>query len=137
MAGPYQAPLTRVISTQVGAVGTAGNDLTTVLGVCAEDEVVSSITYIPTSTITGANTNSRTLAVVNKGNAAAGNTSVASTAYVSGVNATGLQENALTLSGTPANLNTSSGDVLVLTSTHVGSGITDPGGLVRVTLNRR
>jgi hypothetical protein len=57
--------------------------------------------------------------------------------FGNGTNATGFTKTVIPLSGTPANLNVSSGDVLAFTSTHVGTGITDPGGIVRVTLGRR
>jgi hypothetical protein len=136
MAVTDYAPLTRVIDTQLPAVATVGNDATTVIGIAREAGVVSGVSYVTATAITGANTNSRTIAVVNKGAAGSGSTSVASTAYVTGVNTTALAENALTLSGTAANLVVAVGDVLVATSTHVGTGIADPGGLVRVSITR-
>lgn len=137
MANPDEAPYTRILETQVAPVATAGNDLTTVIGVVREDEVVTAVTYIPASTITGANTNTRVVAVVDKAADASGSTSIASLQFNSGVNATGLVEKAITLSGTAANLNVSASDVLVFTSTHVGTGIADPGGVIRVALGRR
>jgi hypothetical protein len=71
-----------------------------------------------------------------QGPGGAGTTSVASLALTSGVNAPAADEKALTLSGTPANLVVASGDVLEFDSTHVGTGIADPGGLVQVTFSR-
>src|SRR5271166_5798726 len=104
MTAPQAAPLTRLVEAVVPAVA-GGADLTSPIGVVREDEVVTAVTYIPVSTITGANTNTRSVAVVDKGNAGAGTTTVASIQYNSGVNATADVENAVTLSGTPANLN--------------------------------
>jgi hypothetical protein len=43
-------------------------------------------------------------------------------------------ETVITLSGTAANLVLAAGDTVIWNSTHVGTGITDPGGLVSVTL---
>jgi len=74
---------------------------------------------------------------VNKGSTGAGNTVVATIQYNSGVNATAADENTVTLSGTPANLNLTAGDILQWQSTAVGTGIADPGGLVCVTVSAR
>jgi hypothetical protein len=52
------------------------------------------------------------------------------------VNAAADDEKAITLSGTAANLVLAQGDTVIWNSTHVGTGITDPGGLVAVTLSR-
>jgi hypothetical protein len=47
-----------------------------------------------------------------------------------------MDETAIPLSGTPANLVVAAGDELQWQSTHVGTGIADPGGRVEVTFNR-
>lgn len=137
MANPDEAPLQRVVSGQAVVVGTAGNDGNTVLVVVPEDGTVSAVTYTTPTAITGADTNSRTVSLINKGAAGSGSTSVASLALTSGVNTTAFVPKTIPVSGTPANLNVSAGDVLVFNSLHVGTGIADPGGLVRVTIGRR
>lgn len=137
MANPNAVPFTRYITIPAGAVGTAGNDLNTVAGVVAEDATVTAVTYITPSAVTGADTNSRTVSVINKGAAGSGSTSVASLALTNGVNTTAFVPKTITLSATAANLDVSAGDVLVFNSLHVGTGITDPGGLLRITLVRR
>ena len=131
-----QAPLQRVVEQDVPAVGTAGNDATQIIGQAPFDGTVTLVEFVPASAITGANTNTRVVAVVNKGAAGSGSTSVASLQFDSGVNASANNEKTVTLSGTPANLVVAQGDTLLWTSTHVGTGITDPGGIVRVTLSR-
>lgn len=136
MSNSDAAPFTRILESSVIATS-AGSDASFIIGVALEDEVVTAVSYIPVTTITGADTNSRTVAVVNKGAAGSGSTSVASLALTSGVNATAFDEKAVTLSGTAANLNVTAGDVLAFTSTHVGTGLADPGGKVRITLARR
>lgn len=131
-----QSPLVRVVEQDVPAVGTAGNDASTIVCQAPFDGTVTAVQLVPLSAITGADTNSRTVALTNKGQAGSGSTSMASLALTNGVNAAADDEKAVTLSGTPANLAVAAGDTLLWTSTHVGTGITDPGGLVRVTFSR-
>ncbi|MFJ6579249.1 hypothetical protein ACIQMY_25220 [Streptomyces sp. NPDC091368] len=131
------APYVRVIEADVPAVGTAGNDEDTIVCQAPFDATVTLVEYVPEAGITGAATNNRTFSLVNKGQAGSGATSVASLAFDSGsVTATANNEKAITLSGTPANLVLAAGDTLLWRSIHIGTGITDPGGLVRVTLSR-
>lgn len=130
------APYVRVIEADVPAVSTAGNDDDTVIAQAPFACTVTAVQYVPEAAITGADTNSRTVSLVNKGAAGSGTTSVASLALTSGVNAAANDEKTITLSATAANLVLAAGDTLQWRSIHVGSGITDPGGLVRVTLSR-
>lgn len=132
------APLVRVIDANVPAVSTAGNDDDTIVGQAPFNCTVTAVEYVPEAGITGAATNHRTFSLVNKGAAGSGSTTVASLAFDSGsVTATANNERAITLSGTAANLDLTAGDTLLWRSVHIGTGITDPGGLVRVTVARR
>jgi hypothetical protein len=130
------APYVRVIEADVPAVSTAGNDDDSVIAQAPFDCTVTSVEYVPEAAITGADTNSRTVSLVNKGAAGSGSTTVASLALTSGVNATANNEKTITLSGTAANLVLAAGDTLQWRSIHVGTGIADPGGLVRITVSR-
>lgn len=130
------APYVRVIEADVPAVSTAGNDDDTVVAQAPFDCTVTAVQYVPEAAITGADTNSRTVSLVNKGAAGSGTTTVASLALTSGVNASANDEKAITLSGTAANLVLAAGDTLQWRSIHVGTGITDPGGLIRITVSR-
>jgi hypothetical protein len=134
------APLVKTISSPVGPVATAGNSLATdvaeVPGNAGETWTVTSVSYTPTADITGAATNNRTVQVVNAGTDGNGTTVVASLQFVSGTNASDDDETALTLSGTPANLVLSPGQILRWESNAVGTGITDPGGLAQVVIDR-
>lgn len=112
----------------------AGSDLSTEALVAERDGVVQKVTYSPLAAVTGAATNNRTVALVNKGQDGTGTTVVATLTFDAGNNAAASDEKAVPLSGTPANLNVASGDVLQWQSTHNGTGIADPGGLVTVTL---
>jgi hypothetical protein len=133
---PDKAPLTRTLTADTPPVATAGNDASEAVGPAPYAGVVSSVTYTPSASITGANTNSRTLKLVNKGSAGSGTNVVAELALVSGVNPAAFVQKALTLSGTASKLEVAEGDVLVFVSEHVGTGITDPGGEVQVKLER-
>jgi hypothetical protein len=130
------APYVQVIERNVPAVSTAGNDDDTVLGQAPFACTVTSVQYVPEAAITGADTNSRTVSLVNKGQAGSGSTTVATLALTNGVNAAANDEKTITLSGTAANLALAAGDTLQWRSIHVGTGITDPGGVVRVTISR-
>ncbi|MFF0277453.1 hypothetical protein [Streptomyces sp. NPDC004330] len=131
------APLIRTVEADVPAVSTAGNDDDTIVCQAPFDCTVTAVEYVPEAGITGAATNHRTFSLVNKGQAGSGTTTVASLAFDSGsVTATANNERAIALSGTAANLKLAAGDTLLWRSVHIGTGITDPGGLVRVTISR-
>jgi hypothetical protein len=127
---------TKKMRLYVPATG-AGADLAWPIGTVEEDCTISGVSYIPAAAITGADTNTRTLSVQNKGAAGSGTTSVASLALASGVSAAAFDEKAVTLSATAANLDCTSGDVLAFLSTHAASGLADPGGVVEVTYSPR
>lgn len=133
MTAPFGGGRTR----SVAPVATAGNSLNSTVLVVPSDGTVTAVTYTPPTAITGANTNTRSVSLVNKGQNGAGNTVVATLQFNSGTDAAASVPRTVTLSGTPANLNVSSGDVLQWQSTAVGTGITDPGGLVTVGLSAK
>lgn len=131
-----KAPLVGTMEVDTDAVAAAA-DASRVVGKAPYAGTVTAVTYTPNAQLTGADTDSRTLAVVNKGADGNGTTSVASKAFTSGVNANDFDETAITLSGTAANLEVAEGDILAFTSTHVGStGLADPGGKVRISISR-
>jgi hypothetical protein len=129
------APFGKVMQNPVAPEATVGNSRNTNLVRVDSAGTVTSVTYAPVTAITGANTNTRSVSLVNKGQSGAGNTIVATIQYNSGVNAAASDENTVTLSGTPANLTVAAGDILQWQSTAVGTGIADPGGLVCVTIS--
>jgi hypothetical protein len=63
---------------------TAGSNLNSNVFRCPSDATVSAVTYAPVTAITGANTNTRSVSLVNKGQAGAGTTVVATIQYNSG-----------------------------------------------------
>lgn len=133
MTSPFGGGHTR----GVAPVATAGNSLNTTVLVVPRDGTVTSVTYTPPSAVTGANTNTRSVNLVNKGQAGAGNVVIATLQFNSGVDAAASVPRTITLSGTPGNLTVTAGDVLQWQSTAVGTGITDPGGLVTVGMSAK
>lgn len=130
------APLTKKIEANVANVA-AGSDLSTIVGEAPFAGVVSGVTYTPKADLTGADTDSRTVSLVNKGTNGNGSTVVATLAFVAGVNASDFDEKTITLSATAADRVVAAGDILAWVSTHVGStGLADVGGLVQVEITR-
>lgn len=129
MTAPFGVSRQAIVQPQA----TAGSDLNTNIWVVPSACTVTAVTYSPVTAITGANTNTRSVSLVNKALDGTGTTVVATIQYNSGVNAAASDETAVTLSGTPANLVLAAGSVLQWQSTHVGTGIADPGGLVNIT----
>lgn len=129
-----QAPLVQKFEAELPASATGVTSSAVIRA--PFDGTVTGVTYSPVSTITGAATNNRTISVVNRGQAGAGSTVVATLTFNSGVNATGFDETTITLSGTAANLVVASGDILEVRSAFNGTGIADPGGTAFVEISR-
>lgn len=133
---PDTAPL--ITERQANTAAVAANaDLETKVGEAPFAATVTRVGYVPTSTITGANTESRTLQLFNRGQDGSGTVKVAELAMVSGVNAPADDEKAITvITAASANV-VAAGDVLEWKSLHVGStGLADPGGLAIVEFTR-
>jgi hypothetical protein len=127
-----QQPLVKTHSVRVAAVDTEGNDLTSEVAEAPFAGTITSVKYVPDATQAGANTNSRTYTVVNKTKSV----TAATLAQVSGVELTAATAKAIPVSGTAANVEVAEGDEIAFVSTHVGTGIKDPGGLVEVQFSR-
>ena len=97
---------------------------------------VKAVRYMTDALITGVNTNTRKVAVRNKGQSGAGTTEAAGLQFNSGVNAAAYDETAVTLSGTTANLDVNEGDVVAWRSEAIGTGLADPGGVVEIVFAR-
>lgn len=129
------APFTQYIGVPVAA--SAGTADASGLTVAPFDGTIAAASLIPLTALTGANTDSRTFQVLNRGQAGSGTTVIASKAFTSGVNAPAEDETTLTLSVTAADLVVAAGDVLECKSLHVGStGLAGPQGLVRLQYSR-
>lgn len=130
------APLVVIETRFDPGQATAGTDSSFTFGVAPWAATVTSVTFTPNATITGANTNTRAIRVRNKGAAGSGTTVVAELQFDSAVNATAFIEKTIPLSATAANLQLAAGDILEIFSDAVGTGLADPGGILRVGLSR-
>jgi hypothetical protein len=128
---PTEHPLVRTYHKRNPAVA-AGSDAELCSVVADEAGTITAVEYFPDATITGAATNNRTLSVENK----TAGVQPAVLNFANAVNATQFASKVIPLSGTPANLVVNAGDVLTFKSLHIGTGIADPGGLVRVKITK-
>ena len=108
-----------------------GVDILTTVGRVRRPGVVNSVEIIPNRDMTGADTNSRTYTLYNRGQSGAGTAVVAQLALASGVNLENGVAKTITL-GAAADRAVVLGDILEWQSLHVGTGLPDPGGLVVV-----
>jgi hypothetical protein len=124
----------QTITARVAAAAAADATADQVVGVAGVAGSVLTVTFTPDTVLTGADTNSATLSVVNKGTGGAGTAVVASKAFTNGVNAAATDETDITLTVTAADAVVAVGDVLVLRRTKVGTGLATPAGLVRIKI---
>lgn len=130
------APLVRTLSVNVAAVA-ATSDLETKIGEAPFAGTITRVAYVPASAITGADTDSRTLQLFNRGTSGSGTTKAAELAMASGVNAAADDDKAITIVTASDADEVAEGDVLEWKSLHVGSsGLADPGGMVIVEITR-
>lgn len=132
-----QHPIRKEYFITVPAVGTAGNDAETSVLIAPFNFTLESAEYVTPTAITGANTNTRKVSLINKGQSGAGTTEMAALQFDSGVNTVAFDAKPITRSGTAENLNGAEGDVISWKSLHIATGITDPGGLVKVVIANR
>lgn len=130
------APFSMTLAATIDAA-IAGADSSGAYVVAPFAGTVTAADILAAALLTGADTDSRTMQLHNRGQAGAGTTLVASKAFILGVDAPADDATALTLSATAANLVVVAGDVLEFTSLHVGStGLAGPKALGRVTFSR-
>lgn len=133
---PEQSPFAQTLENNVAAVA-ANADADQIIGEAPFDGTVTEVTYTPEANITGDDTETRVLTIVNKGADGNGTTVIATLDFETGVNATDFNESAFTLSVVTDATDVTEGDVLAFVSTHGGStGLADPGGAVRVKIAR-
>lgn len=130
-----KAPLVKTLSAMVFATAAAASAESVVCRAPFAGKITSA-TYIPNAALNGANTNTRRLDVVNKGQSGAGVKKPATLQFNAGVNLAAYDEKALTLSATATDLEVVAGDVIALASVAVGTGAADGGGLIVLQIAR-
>lgn len=129
------APLVRSSQATLPALGAAvAGDQT--VGEAPFDGTVTAVTFTPEAAITGDNTNTRTMTLVNKGQAGAGTTVVATLAFTTGNNGVAFDEKAFTLSVVAGATAVVEGDILAAVEAVAGTGLANPGGRIEVTYSR-
>lgn len=128
------APLVQTFSAVVPAAAQAAGAETTIL-VAAYGATITSVTYVANTAITGADTHTRKVSLVNKKADASGTDEAAALQFNQGVDAAAFVGKAIT-NGTLAKRTLAAGDVVTWASAKVGNGLADPGGTVIVTLER-
>lgn len=132
-----RAPLITTVQATVPAAGAA----------VAQDQVISEapvagtvveVRLIPEAALTANGTNFRTFRLVNKGQAGAGSTVVATFATDTPTtdDLVAFDEKIIPLSGTPANLTVAENDVLAADETVAGSGVAHSGYRMEVDISR-
>lgn len=123
------APKTTEVQQDTEAV-TIAADANKEIAEVREAGSVTSVAYVPVALITGtAMPNSRHFNLVNKTQSR----TIATLQVASGVNPAAGAETAIPITG---NASVAVGDVLEWQSVHDGTGLVDPGGLVRVVITR-
>lgn len=135
---PDSAPHKTVVEATVPAQATAATLQDQVIGEAPYAGTVSEVTIVPEAALTANGTNFRTFRVVNKGQAGAGSTVVATFATDTPTtdDLAAFDEKAIPLSGTPANLVVAEGDILVADETVAGTGVAHSGYRIKVTIDR-
>lgn len=143
MTATGQLPKTSIVERLVPPISTAANDGTALAHVVdlansGATGVVTAVQYIPEADKSGVDTNTRTLTLYNRTFGSAGGTGttkIAELALTNGVNLSQGTAKTITLQAA-ANLVVTHGDRLQWASAHGGTGMTDPGGLLRITYTR-
>jgi len=131
-----EAPIVHTFEHEVPAVTIAADSKTDVVE-SPYSGTVTAVNFVPIAAIVGADTNSRTLSLVNKGQAGAGTTVVATKALVAAAGTLAADTAApVTLSVVAGATTVALNDVLEWQSNHVGTGIVDPGGMIHVEVTR-
>jgi hypothetical protein len=115
---------------------TAGTVDDWVIHTASANMTITGVKVNPNAAITANGTNFFDLILINKGPAAAGSTSIATRSWAA-TNSVAFVAEAMTLSGTAANLNVAAGDVLVLSRTITASGLAMPDMWVELTYKLR
>jgi hypothetical protein len=122
------------LEANIPAQGTAGTTQDYVIGEAETGGTVREVVLIPEAAVTANATNYRTFRVINKGQAGAGTTVVASfaTDTVSTDDLVAFDEKAMTLSAVAGATTLAEGDVLVADETVTASGVAHGGYTVKV-----
>lgn len=112
----------------------AGTDIEFPAWMAPWDVTITGVKWVPAAAITANVTNFATLSLRNRTTGAG--TAVPATRAYSATDSVAHTPEAMTLSGTAADLVLAAGDVVTLGITHGGTGLLIPAGIVQVTVRR-
>lgn len=130
-----RTPMVVAISRVVPDAAQAA-EASTPIGIAPFGGSVSAVQYIPDTAITGADTDTRAVSLVNRGDDGTGTTVVATLTFEAGTDAAAFDAVSIPLSAVEDATTVAEGDVLEWLSEDVGTGLADPGGLVQVSVSR-
>lgn len=130
-----QAPLTRTLDARL-AERAANAAADSAIGDAPYAGTVTGVTITADAAVTGATATKRTLTLVNRGQAGAGTTVVATLDLITGVDLVKSDEKAWTLSAVEGATTVAEGDTLAVVEAVTGAGTANPGALVEVTIAR-
>lgn len=132
------APLTKTIEATIAAQGTANAAQDQVIGEAPFDGTVTAFKIVPEAALTAHGTNYRTFRLVNKGQAGAGTTVVATfaTDTVTTDDLAAFDEKAIPLSAVAHATEVVAGDVLAVDETVAASGVAHSGYRAIVEITR-
>jgi hypothetical protein len=121
-----------VLSLELPAVAAADTSTVVATAAMPYDARILKVEVVPRAAVAFNATNFATLSVQNKGPLGSGSTVVATRTWAAGSSVAGTKE-ALTLSGTPANLEAKAGDLIQVVHGTGGTGLALPAISVLVT----
>lgn len=126
-------PRKQILTAHFPAVAQAADRVSPVL-IVPFDSTVEYARFVPSSLITGANGDTRKLALINKGSNGSESEELAALQFNNGVNAPAFVVKSLPLGAEP---DLSEGDILAVSSDAIGAGIADPGGVIEIKIKSR
>lgn len=133
---PDQAPLTRTLSADIPAAGTAGG-VVQVVGEAPFAGDISGVSFAPSANVVGHDTNYVTLQLINRGSGGGGTAVAASQALnIAGAGGTLIAGDEKALTVDTARDSVAEGDLLAFTSAPSGGGLAVASGLVQVEITR-
>lgn len=130
------APLVQKLEATIPAQGTAGTVQDQIIGKAPFAGTVTAVSLVAEANVAADATNNRTYRVINKGQAGAGTTVIASHQTTTGGALTAFDEKAATLSVVAGATTVAAGDILAADETVTGTGQAHTGYKVIVEISR-
>jgi hypothetical protein len=117
------------------AQATLGTDDNWPVWVAPANATITAVSFVPSAAVTADGTNYSIYTLTNK-TTGAGTTSIATRSWIA-TNSVASTPEAMTLSGTAANLDVAAGDSVEVVKTHSGNGLVIPDGTIVISYKLR